>query len=78
MPIYEYKCAKCGAVSESLVREAGDEPEKCPKCGSRKLEKIMSVSSVSVKNGGTGTTRCGLGSPCCGADQPCSTPPCES
>jgi putative FmdB family regulatory protein len=77
MPIYEYKCAKCGAVSESLVREPGDEPEKCPKCGSRKLEKIMSVSSVAVKSGGTGTTSCGLGSPCCGADQSCNTPSCE-
>jgi len=77
MPLYEYKCVKCGKVVEVLVRNSGAEPLECPECGAKGLEKLMSASSISVRGGNTSTgTRCGLGSPCCGADNPCADPPC--
>ncbi len=79
MPIFEYKCARCGKVTEALVRNPADEPTKCPECGADKPEKIISASAISVKGGGASSraTRCGLDSPCCGASEPCGSPPCE-
>ena len=44
MPIYEYKCSKCSAVFEALVR--GDEKPACPECGSKRLKKLVSVFGV--------------------------------
>ena len=46
MPIYEYKCKKCGEITEILVRRESDEKSvSCKKCGSKKLEKIFSLFS---------------------------------
>jgi putative FmdB family regulatory protein len=44
MPIYEYTCKSCEKAFEELVRsaEAGDKVI-CPECGSKKVEKRMSV-----------------------------------
>jgi len=44
MPIYEYKCSKCSAVFEALVR--GNEKPVCPECGSKRLKKLVSVFGV--------------------------------
>ena len=46
MPIYEYKCKKCGWTFEFLVRESV-KPE-CPKCKSKRLEKLLSTFSAGV------------------------------
>ena len=43
MPIYEYKCEKCDEAFEILQR--GSEKASCPKCGSQKLTKLLSVFS---------------------------------
>mgnify|MGYP001765757964 CR=1 FL=1 len=48
MPLYEYKCGKCAAVFEQLVRSSTDKPKACPKCGGKKLEKQLSSFSASV------------------------------
>jgi putative FmdB family regulatory protein len=42
MPIFEYKCKKCGKEFEELVRNS-EEKINCPKCESPKVEKKMSV-----------------------------------
>lgn len=44
MPIYEYKCAKCSNEFELLVR--GSVVPACPKCGSEKLERLVSLPSI--------------------------------
>jgi putative FmdB family regulatory protein len=41
MPLYEYECRSCENVFEELV--TGNEKVACPKCGSKKLEKLFSV-----------------------------------
>ena len=44
MPLYEYTCHKCNSDFELLIR--GDEKPECPGCGSRKLEKHLSVAAA--------------------------------
>lgn len=37
MPIYEYRCDKCGNVFEILVLGGDQSPPECEKCGSREV-----------------------------------------
>lgn len=46
MPLYEYRCEKCGQTCELLMRNSNDTPEACPKCGAASLTKIMSSFAV--------------------------------
>ncbi|HSU54875.1 MAG TPA: zinc ribbon domain-containing protein [Candidatus Dormibacteraeota bacterium] len=48
MPIYEFHCDKCGDDSEILVRSKDWKGTKCPKCGSNKLSKKLSVFASST------------------------------
>jgi len=41
MPIYEYRCEKCGCDFEELV--FGDATPPCPKCSSENTKKLMSA-----------------------------------
>ena len=51
MPIYEYKCQKCGEHFEKR-QSVSDEPLKvCEKCGGE-LEKQWSLSGFQFKGGG--------------------------
>ena len=43
MPIFEYRCSECGAVNEVLERSGGKSQQRCPQCGSRKMEKLFST-----------------------------------
>ena len=55
MPIYEYRCGKCGSEFEQFRRIGdGDDDLKCPKCGLEKPERKLSAPSA----GGCG---CGCG-----------------
>lgn len=49
MPIYEFRCLKCGNVFEllKLKKDEGAMKMKCPKCDSPELEKILSTINVS-------------------------------
>ena len=51
MPIYEYKCLKCGSVLEAL-QKINDKPlKKCPKCKGA-LEKVISPPALQFKGNG--------------------------
>ncbi|MBW2083599.1 MAG: zinc ribbon domain-containing protein [Deltaproteobacteria bacterium] len=53
MPIYEFKCKKCGNEFEYLCFNSRDEEEaECPKCGSKETAKLLSSFS-SVSSGGS-------------------------
>ena len=41
MPIYEYKCEKCGNEFEEIVIGSAEDV-KCPACGSDKTGRLMS------------------------------------
>ncbi len=48
MPLYEYQCESCGKLSEYLVGVGSDQPDlACTSCGSVKLERMISLISVS-------------------------------
>lgn len=56
MPIYEFKCAKCGHVIEAL-RRMGQGPEglSCPQCGSDDLNLVFSTfAAQGGESGGSG------------------------
>ena len=50
MPIYEYKCGKCG-VFELIQRITEDSIKRCPTCKS-KVERIVSRTSFVLKGSG--------------------------
>ena len=71
MPIYEFKCVECGAVTEVLMRGEDNGKPRCEGCGSPQVQKIISAfHSVSRGSNPGGTT-------CCGRDERCDTPPCS-
>ena len=75
MPIYEYRCVKCGKVSEFLVGVGREDTEiKCKSCGSEELIKLISVSFVSRSKNLIGSQH---GTTCCGRDERCDKPPCS-
>lgn len=42
MPIFEYQCAECESKFELLVLRTSSRA-KCPRCGSEKLDKLLSM-----------------------------------
>lgn len=51
MPIYEYRCRKCGGVTEK-IQGLNDPPlRKCSSCGGR-VEKVMSPGAFILKGSG--------------------------
>ncbi|MBW1772337.1 MAG: zinc ribbon domain-containing protein [Deltaproteobacteria bacterium] len=54
MPIYEYRCNKCGSCFEQLVFASdGDEPQPCPQCGKNDTCRIMSSFSCGSSSSGS-------------------------
>ena len=51
MPLYEYKCGKCGHTFEKIESYSAPETTKCPNCGA-KAERQLSSSAIQFK--GTG------------------------
>ena len=44
MPIYEYKCRKCGRLTSVFLRSAGAATDaRCKACGSKRLERAISA-----------------------------------
>lgn len=51
MPIYEYRCKKCGHLLE-IIQKLSDRPlRKCGECGGS-LEKLVSRAAFQLKGGG--------------------------
>ena len=55
MPIFEYKCDKCGHEFEALIMTTRDKPKTCPKCNHTKVSKLISrTGAVSRGRGASG------------------------
>lgn len=53
MPIYEYKCAKCGKELEVMHKISEPAPAECPECKAQgSLERLVSRTSFQLKGGG--------------------------
>ncbi len=70
MPIYEYRCKDCGAISEFIVFGSDDELY-CKSCKSLNLEKLMSVHNTRVSGNSFDVSAPGG---CCGSPSSCGSP----
>lgn len=60
MPVYEYRCPKCGERFEKFVRSFNAQAEVvCPRCGNKEVEKAVSLFA-----GLTGSGRASSGASC--------------
>jgi putative FmdB family regulatory protein len=51
MPIYEFRCKKCGNEIEVIQKMTDKPPARCKKCGGR-LEKMISQTTFQFKGEG--------------------------
>jgi putative FmdB family regulatory protein len=51
LPLYEYKCTKCGHQFEKIESVSASATKKCPKCGA-KAERMVSASAIQFKGSG--------------------------
>ncbi|MBO8415818.1 MAG: zinc ribbon domain-containing protein [Proteobacteria bacterium] len=52
MPLYEYKCASCGAEISARQGMRDAPLTLCPKCGQQSLKRKISLSNFSLKGVG--------------------------
>jgi putative FmdB family regulatory protein len=53
MPIYEYRCQRCGHTLEVMQKVSDPPPDPCPKCSAVKaMERLVSRTSFQLKGGG--------------------------
>ena len=52
MPIYEYRCRDCGHQDSDLESIKAPRLKKCPECGKRAFERLVSASAFHLKGGG--------------------------
>jgi len=71
MPIYEYRCEKCGQVNEFLIL-GKQQPLLCRECGSEDLTKLLSAHNTVIAPS-HGHTEPGSGG-CCGTPNSCGSP----
>ena len=51
MPLYEYKCLKCGRHTEKIESVSGPHLKKCPHCGGR-VESVITAPAIQFKGSG--------------------------
>ncbi len=48
MPVYEYKCCKCGVIFSTFQKIGASEGDtECPECSSNTVKKVFSAFSCS-------------------------------
>jgi putative FmdB family regulatory protein len=52
MPIYEYECRGCGHQFEEWQKMSDSPVRKCPSCGKRKVDRLVSLSAFHLKGSG--------------------------
>ena len=52
MPIYEYICNACSNEFEEWQKITDSPVRKCPSCGKRKVERLVSLSAFHLKGSG--------------------------
>jgi putative FmdB family regulatory protein len=51
VPLYEYKCLKCGRNTEKIENVSGPHLKKCPHCGG-KVEAVITAPAIQFKGAG--------------------------
>jgi putative FmdB family regulatory protein len=58
LPLYEYKCLKCGRHTEKIESVSGPHLKKCPYCAG-KVEAVITAPSIQFKGAGWYVTEYG-------------------
>ncbi|MBN1786923.1 MAG: zinc ribbon domain-containing protein [Sedimentisphaerales bacterium] len=61
MPIFEYKCGKCGHKTEFLEKADSGQKHTCEKCGSDDMKKLFSTFSAGSGSKSSGSDSCPTG-----------------
>ncbi len=56
MPIFEYRCKNCGQITEFLERADFKGEHICQGCGSREMEKQISLFSAQISGSSSSTS----------------------
>ncbi len=74
MPIYEFRCKQCSTVNEFLSK-MGDTGKTlaCRSCGSKNLEKMLSVTSIPSNSFPDTSKAC-----CGGGEEQCYSSGCDT
>lgn len=51
MPTYQYECSACGHAFEELQSMTDPKLTKCPKCGKKKLDRLIGSGSGMIFKG---------------------------
>lgn len=51
VPLYEYKCLKCGRHTDKIEKVGGPHLKKCPHCGG-KVESVITAPAIKFKGSG--------------------------
>jgi putative FmdB family regulatory protein len=78
LPIYEFRCAKCGNIEEIILTGRSEIEMKCGACGAEELERVISRTNYVMGSAGSSksagpssTTRsCGSGNSCTSIELP--------
>lgn len=52
MPTYEYRCGHCGHEFEVLQSMTAEPLKKCPQCGRKSVERLISAGAGLIFKGG--------------------------
>lgn len=52
MPIYEYRCERCGHEMEAMQKMSDPALTTCPECKEASLRKLISAAGFHLKGGG--------------------------
>ena len=79
MPLYEYRCRKCGAHVEKIQKFSDRPLRTCEKCGGE-LERLLSSPAIQFKGSGWYVTDYARkpstpSAPASGSDKPATTAP---
>jgi len=51
LPLYEYRCKKCGYTFEKIQSFSAPEEKECPQCGAE-VERLISAPAIQFKGAG--------------------------
>lgn len=74
MPIYEYRCPACDTKFEQLIRDSEALELRCPNCGTREVNRLLSIFATSNSVGASATANAPdlpAGGHCCGGSCGC-------
>ncbi|MBU3915143.1 zinc ribbon domain-containing protein [bacterium] len=55
MPLFEFKCNKCGTQYEKLIASTERSLPECPKCNETDVRKLISMGSIRANGISKGT-----------------------